>query len=229
MQTNRVVIAVPTDVEYGNVRPVLERLQIPVLVTGAGGAAGRTLADYLAERDPDTVLLVGFAGGLDPLLRRGDLVVATRLIEPDAAEGVDVQSGTLSRVAAALRSVPLPFVEGPLLTVAAPLLTVEEKRAAFARSGAAAVDVESASLAREASRAGAAVGVVRAVVDDASTTVPPYLAGLVEAPMGHRVRVLARSVLTRPRDAVAIARIARGARLAGRRLAQFLEAYVDAA
>lgn len=113
----------------------------------------------------------GLAGGLDPALRRGTVIVPTAVIT-DRARYVTDQG--LSR--------RFGGVTGHLLlganTVAA---TVEEKRSLFDATGAAAIDLESASVARIATSHGIPFAVLRAVCDPANRTLPPAALAALDA------------------------------------------------
>ena len=78
------------------------------------------------------------------------------------------------------------------------IATAADKRAAFARTGAAAVDLESGAVAVVAEQAGLPFAVLRAVCDPAGRNLP--LAALVALDAAGRIRIGAvlRAVLARP-------------------------------
>ncbi|SHG73927.1 4-hydroxy-3-methylbut-2-enyl diphosphate reductase [Jatrophihabitans endophyticus] len=149
------------------------------------GMGPARVAAWLAARPdappPGAVAVAGVAGGLDPSLRPGDVVVASEV------------RGTAGRVAlraaaplvAELRRLGLRVRYGPVLTTDT-LVGGPDERERLAATGALAVDMESAPLARAfAERApGVPVAVVRVVVDTA--TVPVFRAATV----GNGVRAL---------------------------------------
>jgi 4-hydroxy-3-methylbut-2-enyl diphosphate reductase len=98
----------------------------------------------LARCADDAVLIAGFAGALDPQLEPGDIVLASELRGPD---------GTLSCadpaiLAGLLRRAGLRVHVGPI--VSSPKLVHGARRRALAETGALAVDMESAWIARDA-------------------------------------------------------------------------------
>ncbi|HXQ62073.1 MAG TPA: hypothetical protein VN796_07055 [Acidimicrobiales bacterium] len=143
----------------------LEALAIggAVVRTGMGhvkaGATGARLADTLAPGSP--LAIVGIAGGLDPTLGPGQLVVADSLHAPDGADPIPLPHAPA--VADALRSHGRDVRVGGVACATA--IVHGDGRAALARGGALAVEMESVWLARVL--AGHPLVVVRAVGDTA--------------------------------------------------------------
>jgi hypothetical protein len=196
------------------------------LVTGVGAAAAGVLADAIARTRPASVLAVGLAGGLDPLLHHGDLVVGARFLAAGNGERFEPEPGLAALAAQSLREAHLPFVSAPIYTVDEPLLTQAAKAVAFGRTGAAAVDMETHHFARVAAEAAVPFVTVRAIADAAGDAVPPYLAGLGVADRRTRVRTVISRVARHPGDVAAVVALARAVRLAGPRLRTFVEAYL---
>jgi 4-hydroxy-3-methylbut-2-enyl diphosphate reductase len=141
----------------------LEALAIggPVLVVGMGhakaGASATRLADRLAPGQP--LAVVGIAGGLEPTLEPGQLVVADALHPPDGTDPIALPHA--AAVAAALQA------HGRHVRVGAVACSTSivhgAARAELARGGALAVEMESVWLAR--ALGGHPLVVVRAVGD----------------------------------------------------------------
>jgi 4-hydroxy-3-methylbut-2-enyl diphosphate reductase len=93
----------------------------------------------LAARD-GMVALAGFAGGLDPARRAGDVVVATEICH--AGGRVPLPAGT--DLLAQLQASGVPAVGGPLWCSAT--IVRGRQRAELAETGAVAVDMESAPV-----------------------------------------------------------------------------------
>jgi len=126
------------------------------------GVGGDPRAAIEAEQ-PALVVSCGFCGALSPSLRAGDLVLATAV---RGANGERLQAPDLP--------IALPrAVRGEIACAERVLATPEEKRALGA-GGALAVDLESAQVARAAAAAGVPWLALRAVVDDARTSLPGF-------------------------------------------------------
>jgi 4-hydroxy-3-methylbut-2-en-1-yl diphosphate reductase len=117
----------------------------------------------LAELAPEAVVVAGVAGALDPGLRAGDVVVATEV--RDLHGGV-VPLPAAAPLVAELRRLGLRVHGGPIVSTDH-IVAGDAERAALARSGALAVDMESAPVALAAGDVPLAV--VRVIVDTPAT------------------------------------------------------------
>ncbi|MGI3777117.1 MAG: phosphorylase [Janthinobacterium lividum] len=177
---------------------------------GGGTATGAEAAvRQLIEAGATALVSFGLAGGLDPDLPPGTLLVPqTLLLDGDDPLATD----------AALCAWLGGATHGPLFCGTAIVADVAGKRALHARTGAAAVDLESGAVARAAARHGLASGALRAVCDPAERDLPPAaLAALDSAGAIGAARVLG-SVLRRPAQVPALLRLARDAAAAQRAL-----------
>jgi adenosylhomocysteine nucleosidase len=141
------------------------RLARPLGLVCAGGGlpdGAEAAAEWLVEQNVDALVSFGLAGGLDPALRPGDVVVPETVREQDHVYATDPRvSARFGRRG------------GTLLAGAAVVADVEEKARLFSRTGAVAVDLESGAVARVAARHGLPFAVLRAVCDPAHRTMPP--------------------------------------------------------
>ena len=129
-----------------------------VLRTGMGPDRARKAVERAAAHPARAVAVAGLCGALDAGLRAGDVVVATEII---GSEGRTACGGT-GPLLSALRRAGLRAIAGPIASTGHVVSGAE--RLELARStGAIAVDMESAWLARAA--AGRPFAVVRVVVD----------------------------------------------------------------
>ena len=186
---------------------------VRVAVSAGDPAGAQAMARQLAEDGVKALVSFGMAGGLDPALRPGDLVVGSGVALPD---GQVVSADrrwwprTLARVA---ENVPKTAAQRPKVVVGqiygsdAAILSAPEKADLFARTGSVAVDLESAAVARVAVGRGLPFAVVRAVADPADRPVPALaLAGM--GPGGEmRPWAVLRRLIGAPRHLPALIRL----------------------
>lgn len=180
----------------------------------AGGSAARAAQAAMAM-DADVLISIGLAGGLDPALACGDVVVATAVI---AADGASFPTDREWRAHAAH---DLAGVGGP---VAAPVygsdvaITSVAEKAALLKTGAVAVDMESHGVARAAAARNLPLLVLRVIADPADRAIPLCALGGM-APDGSTPALpVLGALLLRPWEIPAIARLARDSRRAHRTL-----------
>jgi 4-hydroxy-3-methylbut-2-enyl diphosphate reductase len=99
----------------------------------------------LAQSSEDAVLIAGFAGALDDRLEPGDVVLASELRDPD---GSRIECADTAILAGVLRRGGLRVYVGPIAS--SPKLVHGARRHELAQTGALAVDMESAWIARDA-------------------------------------------------------------------------------
>ena len=120
----------------------------------------------------------GIAGGLDPALSPGRVIVATAVIDGQGGQ-LDCHGAWRDELTAALAS--LSPLAARLAGRDGAIVTVAEKALLHAPHGAAAVDMESHAVARVAARAGLPFAAVRAIADPADRALPgAALAGFGE-------------------------------------------------
>lgn len=172
----------------------------------SGGDVGR-LTGALGRLDPrgfGRVISFGLAGGLDPALKAGDLVIASAVI--DASERCEADAGLI----AALRAVDPRAAGGVIANVEAPLASVAGKAACRQRCGAVAVDMESLAAARFAARHGLPFAMLRAISDPAETTLPPLAQVALRPDGGLAFGAIIRSLLAQPAQIAELPALARG-------------------
>jgi len=168
-----------------------------VALTGPGAAAAAAGAQRLREAGAAALVSFGLAGGLDPALPAGALVLPEETSDGCGCLATDAawRGRIRNRLQwAAPDGRPPPAHGGRLLSATRALTSVCEKAAAFA-AGARAVDLESHAVA---AAAGVPFVAVRVIVDTAADELPAPLATVVSA--GGRVRPgeVAEALLRRP-------------------------------
>jgi nucleoside phosphorylase len=184
-------------------------------VSGIGRAAAEAAARALIESGVSALITFGMAGGLDPALKPGSVVLPRELISSEGKRYAACQSwreGVASAVSP-LRAV----TEGNLLTSAYAIDTPAEKAAAFHRTGAVAVDMESAAVAEVAAQHNLPFIAARVIVDTAADRLPRAVVAASRGGRVHFGRLLAGMVLA-PREIAALFGLAQRYRIAMRSL-----------
>ena len=190
---------------------IARRLSACVEAGGGDEAGASRAAGRLIDRGCAVLLSFGLAGGLDPGLRPGDLVIPGAVAMPDPQDARFVADPGLTRLLGGPTHAVL-LGGGPMLATAA------DKRIALAATGAVAVDLESAAVARIAARHGLPFAVLRAVCDPAGRDLPAAaLAALDTEGRIRPGRVLA-AVLRRPGGIPGLIRLGQDAAAARRTL-----------
>jgi adenosylhomocysteine nucleosidase len=185
-------------------------------VSGIGPAAAAQAARRLIDAGATALVSFGVAGGLDPALAAGTLLLPGEVISPDGTAHPTALEWR-ARVGAAIAA-RHPVSEGRLLTCSTPLGSAAEKARAFRQTAAVAVDTESLAVAEVAARSGVPFLVVRAIVDAAGDTLPRTLLAIAAATGAVPIGQLAGSLLRAPRDLPGVVRLARRYRAARRAL-----------
>ena len=131
------------------------------------------LRALLTVFDPTTirgVISFGVAGGLDPTLKSGDVVVATEVMAGDARwlAGLAFNEDVIASVALGGRRI----VRGRLAGAEQVLAASHVKAALHSETGAAAVDMESHIAAAYAAEAGLPFAALRVISDPAGRALP---------------------------------------------------------
>lgn len=186
------------DVQTGEVNGV----EVVATLTGVGvDAATRATERLLAAAPVDHVVVAGIAGGIDPAVAIGDVVV------PEVV--VDESTGNEYRPAP-LGDEP-PAAAGKLFTVA-DFSADPEVIAGLAARGATAVDMETAAVAAVCEAGGRPWSVFRGISDHtAENVVDEAVFRLLNPDGSPNLRAVARYLALRPWRVALLARIARDA------------------
>ncbi len=186
-----------------------------VAVSGMGATAAVGAARALIDAGATALVSWGLAGGLDPRLQAGTICLPSVVVSRDGATfATDVH---WREILAAAISHHLRVVSGALLSSAVAIEDVAAKAAAFAETGAVAVDMESAAVAQIAASKQLPFVAVRAIVDTAGDTLPR---AVMAAGAEGRVRLapLLFGIVRSPREIAPLMRLAQRYRAAIRAL-----------
>ncbi len=129
---------------------------VTIVHTGIGTAAARKAIERaVTEHRPGWLISAGFAGGLDPTLAVGDVVLAENYSDRAAQEAAKTSCR-----------------RGVLLTVENAVETVAEKSRLRAETGAVAVDMETSAIAEVCAARSIPMLSVRVISDSADSVLP---------------------------------------------------------
>jgi adenosylhomocysteine nucleosidase len=167
----------------------------------ASGPGPRLVSEALREkRAVDGIVSVGFCGALDPSLAIGDIVVSVGEVDS-----------------------PRRFVRGEILSTDRVVVTAAEKRALRERTGAAAVEMESAAVAAKAREWGVPFRCIKVVSDTAGQDMPLDFNEYRDAAGQFSRGRIALAALRRPLTLIpALLRLDRNCRIAAGKLGEFL-------
>jgi adenosylhomocysteine nucleosidase len=185
-------------------------------VSGMGGAPAAGAARRLLEAGAAALMSFGLAGGLDPALGAGALVLPREIVSRSGARFA-ASLDWLERLGAALAEQG-PVAAGKLLSDVGPIGSVAHKAEAFRSSGAVAADMESFAVAQVAAHARVPFVALRVIVDTARDALPR---AVIAASRGGRLSIgrLLGGLGAAPWELFAMMRLARRYRAAMRSLA----------
>ncbi len=181
---------------------------VVVAVGGLGAIAAARAASSLVDTGATALMSWGTAGGLDPRLAAGALLLPREVIDSSTGERYLIDSAWHGRLQRGLAGVS-PVGAGGMMTVAAPLANVSDKRKAFARNPVDGVDMESSAIAAVARARGLPFAVVRAVIDAAGHGLPEAVQVALDHNGELRPKAIASALLRRPQDLLGMLRVAR--------------------
>jgi len=196
---------------------------LAALVAGGDPRRAATCAEQLVVDGAAVLVSFGLAGGLDPALAPGALVIADEII--DGAHRWAPDEARVTRLRGAIAGA----VGGAIIGVDRPLATAPAKRAARAATGAVAVDTESHAVARIAVASGVSFVALRAIADPAGMDLPPLALVAIGADGGIVWRRVVGSLLAHPTQTVTVLRLGLASRRAFRALGRAAAALADQA
>jgi adenosylhomocysteine nucleosidase len=157
----------------------------------------------------------GLAGGLDPALRPGTVIIPSTVLSAGDRFQADA---TLARRFGGLT--PHTLLAGSAVAV-----DTVSKRQLHTTTHADAIDLESGAVARIAVTRGLPFLVVRAICDPADRTLPPAALAALDPQGGIVFAGVLRSILARPGQIPALLALARDAATARRALIRLAESF----
>jgi len=161
------------------------------------------LRALLTVFDPTTirgVISFGVAGGLDPALKSGDVVVATEVLAGDDRwlAGLSLNEDLIASVGLGLGFGGRRIVRGRLAGTEELVFHRHTKAALHSETGAAAVDMESHIAADYAARAALPFAALRVISDPAGRALPPIAMAAIKPNGGIDVSKVLRGIARNP-------------------------------
>jgi adenosylhomocysteine nucleosidase len=185
-------------------------------VSGMGGARAAIAARSLVDAGAVRLLSFGLAGGLDPALDAGTVVLPTEIVSLQGAQFMTSSDWREQLHVAVAKH--RPPAAGALLSSLQPIDSVADKAAVFRETGAVAVDMESLSIAEVAAAHSLPFVAVRVIVDTATDVLPRAVTAASRAGQVSMRRLIGGLALA-PLELVALIRLAQRYRAAMRSLA----------
>ncbi len=187
-----------------------------IQLCGIGREKALNAAQSLLDAGATALLSWGIAGGLDPALSAGTLVLPQQVIGADhSVFPVDGEWRSRLRDRVAKH---VAMSSGTLLESLSVFTHPSQKQALAKCEGAAAVDMESAAVAQAAQQAGAPFMAIRVIADQAITAIPSSALSAVDAYGRLQVFPLVASLLAHPGELPALITLGRAFRAAQKTL-----------
>ena len=171
------------------------------MLYAAAGDSRRAYAEAraMAERGASALVSFGVAGGLDPTLQSGDIIIASGVID-ETGKYAPTDDGWRDAVLSAIGNAQSGMVYGSDHA----LSDIAEKQAAFSDYGAVAVDMESHGVARAAHECDLPFLIVRAIADTAATALPDAVRNAIGVRGERRALPVIIGLLRRPAELSAV-------------------------
>jgi adenosylhomocysteine nucleosidase len=187
---------------------IARRLDRSVAIGGGMAAGAESAVRRLIDEGAGALISLGVAGGLEPALRPGALIVPSEVIANDRRYPADPTlmqwlGGSTSHL---------------ILGADAVVASAAEKRRLRERTSAAAVDLESGAVARVAAMHGLPFAVLRAICDPAERALPLAALAALDAWGRIGLRQVVAAVASHPRQLPQLIALAADVRAARRSL-----------
>ena len=191
-------VVAPMEQELAGVRRELryqDDASVNLHVIGVGRERAQASLRHVLSSPNDApragLLLLGFAGGLDPALEAADLLIPTSFYAESGRMLIaDQEMWHQARLVAA--EALIPVVQGNSLTVDQVVRTADAKRELYRQHQIGAVNMEDYWVAEVAADYGVPLLAIRSVLDPVSQALPAYAQGLAGRPGRAALRVGAR-------------------------------------
>ncbi len=178
---------------------------------GMGAARARQAARSLLDAGATALLSWGTAGGLDPALRPGDVVLPLTIV-PSGGVGLEVDAAWHMRLCKCLAGSNINT--GPLIQSPRVVADPADKAELFQSTGAVAVDMESAVIAQVCKDANKPFMAIRAIADPARRSIPAAVVKAMDVNGRVRLGALGLVAIGRPQLLTALLQLRKDSRAA---------------
>lgn len=140
--------------------------ELLVTLSGVGREKAAAGAGFLVGKGVSSLINIGLAGGLSPQVKAGEIILASTIIDEGQGE-YGVNPGALEFASVVLGDNGLRSRQGLIVSTETALLDAAAKSALYKKTGALAVDMESAGAGAVAAEKGLPLFVLRVVCDEA--------------------------------------------------------------
>ncbi|MBM4226977.1 MAG: hypothetical protein FJ164_04430 [Gammaproteobacteria bacterium] len=198
------VILAAMPAELNSCEPLAKRCH--TVLAGVGDSAAMHAAQSVATSGQASLLMSwGTAGGLDPALKPGTLVICTRIVDATTGQYFEARPKLVARLGEILK--PLRAVTGAGLTTGMAVTTRDRKSALHVAHECTVVDMESAAIARVARDEGLPFIALRAVLDPAGSNLPVSALAGMDNP-DEATRATLRALARRPWELPSLCQLA---------------------
>lgn len=174
-------------------------------LSGAGPAAAARTAVRLTREGASALLSWGCAAALDPHLNSGDLIIPRRVV---GADGTSLETSVAWRDKLTRRLADrLSIHSDNLLESSEIIATPSEKAGIFAATGAIALDMESAAIARVAREHDLPFVAIRAIADPAALALPASVLAAMDETGSVRISMVLGHAVLNPGDFIGLIRL----------------------
>lgn len=194
-------------------------IRVVVAESGMGYARARKAALAMIDaHSPKWILSSGFSGALLPIMKIGQIVMASEIVD---------QHGQVQKIDLSLESDEANgLYVGRMLTVDEMVRTVEQKKQLRDEYEALAVDMESLAVAQVAAETKTGFMAVRVISDDMSSDLPPEVLSIIGDTGAVRAGAALTSIFKRPESVKDMLHLRKNAQAAAKSLATFLDGVI---
>lgn len=202
-----IVVALPEElgtltakkIEKGQVEHVTEKMLL--VCSGVGSDNASASAELLVKQGANRLISWGCAAALDATLKPGDLVLAESYVDADRVSFDLNNKDWVSHINAELSKNPLRKPRIGMIAESKSIVATGREKAQIAKStGAMALDMESASIARVARSYGLPFLAIRAIADPLGMDLPKAISYALNSKGEVVISKLLGFVLTHPAE-----------------------------